>query len=229
MPPRSRRSSDRLEAIIFGAGDLSASLDARVDGNFDPVGRLPRRLLALRPGPGAGRGTGGRVSTPSTPVPGLPGPGGLSAGGPAGQRAGLRRQMGHPPLADRRSPTTCFPRPRKRWPRLGHRWPPIGAAEAEGVGAIGRDGGSSTRPTCAWPPIACTRRRWPDCLPAPAAALALALAPARVRARATAPDRSEDGAAVGAGSTLDRVPHPRQRYRTPPTRSTSPTSSNPSG
>jgi citrate lyase subunit beta / citryl-CoA lyase len=32
------RSSDRLEAIIFGAGDLSASLRSRVDGNFDPVG-----------------------------------------------------------------------------------------------------------------------------------------------------------------------------------------------
>ena len=35
------RSSDRLEAIIFGAGDLSASLRARVDGNFDPVGDYP--------------------------------------------------------------------------------------------------------------------------------------------------------------------------------------------
>ena len=35
------RSSDRLEAIIFGAGDLSASLHARVDGNFDPVGEYP--------------------------------------------------------------------------------------------------------------------------------------------------------------------------------------------
>jgi citrate lyase subunit beta/citryl-CoA lyase len=32
------KASDRLEAIIFGAGDLSASLRARVDGNFDPVG-----------------------------------------------------------------------------------------------------------------------------------------------------------------------------------------------
>lgn len=30
-------SSDRLEAIIFGAGDFSASLGARVDANFDPV------------------------------------------------------------------------------------------------------------------------------------------------------------------------------------------------
>jgi citrate lyase subunit beta/citryl-CoA lyase len=35
------RSSDRLEAIIFGAGDLSASMRARVDGNFDPVSEYP--------------------------------------------------------------------------------------------------------------------------------------------------------------------------------------------
>jgi citrate lyase subunit beta/citryl-CoA lyase len=35
------RSSPRLEAIIFGAGDLSGSLHARVDGNFDPVGEYP--------------------------------------------------------------------------------------------------------------------------------------------------------------------------------------------
>ncbi len=34
-------ASDRLEAIIFGAGDLSASLHARVDGNFDPLGEYP--------------------------------------------------------------------------------------------------------------------------------------------------------------------------------------------
>src|SRR5204862_34984 len=35
------RSSDRLEAVIFGAGDLSASQHARVDGNFDPVSEYP--------------------------------------------------------------------------------------------------------------------------------------------------------------------------------------------
>jgi citrate lyase subunit beta / citryl-CoA lyase len=35
------RASDRLEAVIFGAGDLSASLHARVDGNFDPVSEYP--------------------------------------------------------------------------------------------------------------------------------------------------------------------------------------------
>jgi citrate lyase subunit beta/citryl-CoA lyase len=35
------KSSPRLEALIFGAGDLSASLHARVDGNFDPVVPYP--------------------------------------------------------------------------------------------------------------------------------------------------------------------------------------------
>jgi citrate lyase subunit beta/citryl-CoA lyase len=35
------RSSPRLEAIIFGAGDLSASLRARVDGNFQPASDYP--------------------------------------------------------------------------------------------------------------------------------------------------------------------------------------------
>lgn len=35
------RSSERLEAIIFGAGDLSGSQGARVDGNFDPVSEYP--------------------------------------------------------------------------------------------------------------------------------------------------------------------------------------------
>jgi citrate lyase subunit beta/citryl-CoA lyase len=35
------RASPRLEAVIFGAGDLSASQHARVDGNFDPVTAYP--------------------------------------------------------------------------------------------------------------------------------------------------------------------------------------------
>ncbi|HKI42268.1 MAG: HpcH/HpaI aldolase/citrate lyase family protein [Mycobacterium sp.] len=35
------RASPRLEALIFGAGDLSASLRSRVDGNFDPQGDYP--------------------------------------------------------------------------------------------------------------------------------------------------------------------------------------------
>src|ERR1700754_2066812 len=35
------RASGRLQAVIFGAGDLSASLRARVDGNFQPAGDYP--------------------------------------------------------------------------------------------------------------------------------------------------------------------------------------------
>src|SRR6476659_2582919 len=35
------RASGRLEAVIFGAGDLSASLRARVDGNFQPARDYP--------------------------------------------------------------------------------------------------------------------------------------------------------------------------------------------
>jgi citrate lyase subunit beta/citryl-CoA lyase len=35
------RASDRLEAVIFGAGDFSASQGARVDTNFDPVTDYP--------------------------------------------------------------------------------------------------------------------------------------------------------------------------------------------
>jgi citrate lyase subunit beta / citryl-CoA lyase len=35
------QASPRLEALIFGAGDLSASLRARVDGNFEPAGDYP--------------------------------------------------------------------------------------------------------------------------------------------------------------------------------------------
>lgn len=38
------RASDRLEAIIFGAGDFSASQGARVDTNFDPVVDYPGDL-----------------------------------------------------------------------------------------------------------------------------------------------------------------------------------------
>ena len=35
------RASPRLKTLIFGAGDLSASLRARVDGNFQPAGDYP--------------------------------------------------------------------------------------------------------------------------------------------------------------------------------------------
>jgi citrate lyase subunit beta / citryl-CoA lyase len=35
------RASDRVDALIFGAGDLSASLQSKVDANFQPLGDYP--------------------------------------------------------------------------------------------------------------------------------------------------------------------------------------------
>ena len=80
------QASERLEALIFGAGDLSASLRARVDGNFDPVVPYPgdfwhfARVQVL---------TAARAAI-------VPGPRRLSTGRATGERAGLRRQVGHP-------------------------------------------------------------------------------------------------------------------------------------
>jgi citrate lyase subunit beta/citryl-CoA lyase len=45
--PAIARASDRLEALIFGAGDLSASQRARVDGNFDLVTEYPGDFWAV--------------------------------------------------------------------------------------------------------------------------------------------------------------------------------------
>ena len=134
------RSSPRLEAIIFGAGDLSASLHARVDGNFDPVGDYPgdfwhfARVQVLTAARAAG------IDAIDAPYPGLPGPGRLPAIGDARQPARLRRQVGHPPRPDRRSPTRCSPPPPRRSPTPTEAIEIYRASEADGVGAIGRDG-----------------------------------------------------------------------------------------
>ena len=90
------RSSPRLEAVIFGAGDLSASLHASVDGNFDPLGGVPGRLLAPRAGPGAHRRPRRRDRRDRRPLPRLPEPRRLPAGRRAREPARLRRQVGHP-------------------------------------------------------------------------------------------------------------------------------------
>jgi citrate lyase subunit beta/citryl-CoA lyase len=132
------RASERLEALIFGAGDLSASLHARVDGNFDPVDEYPGDFWqfaraqvvtaariggidAMLPIPRT------RTRTGTAAAPSAPACSGSTAGGPSTPtrspsptRSSLRRHR------------------RSRRPRAA-----IGAyrsAEAEGVGAIGRDG-----------------------------------------------------------------------------------------
>ena len=107
------RASDRLEAIIFGAGDLSASQHARVDGNFDPVSEYPgdfwhfARVQVVTAARVAG------IDAIDAPYPAYQDPDGYRRSGHPRQPARLRRQVGHPPLARSRSPTRSSPPPRR--------------------------------------------------------------------------------------------------------------------
>ena len=160
------KASDRLEAIIFGAGDLSASQRARVDGNFDPVERVPRRLLALRPRPGRHRGPSGRASTPSTrPTPPTRTPTATAAvGGPrqpprASTASGPSTPSQIPIANEVFSPTDAGGRqtPRQAIEDLPPRRRPRAWAPSDATA------GWSTPPTCGWPRTCSTRPpRWPS-------------------------------------------------------------------
>src|SRR5665213_2032184 len=133
------RSSDRLEAIIFGAGDLSASLHARVDGNFDPVGDYPgdfwhhARVQILAAARAAG------IDAIDAPYPAYEDP------------EGYRRSAGHASLLGYDGKWAIHP---DQIPIANAVFAPTEAeirdaeesiavyraSEAEGIGAIGRDG-----------------------------------------------------------------------------------------
>ncbi len=133
------RSSDRLEAIIFGAGDLSASLHARVDGNFDPVGDYPgdfwhhARVQILAAARAAG------IDAIDAPYPAYEDP------------EGYRRSAGHASLLGYDGKWAIHP---SQIPIANAVFAPTDqeirdaeesiaiyrASEAEGVGAIGREG-----------------------------------------------------------------------------------------
>jgi citrate lyase subunit beta/citryl-CoA lyase len=133
------RASDRIEAIIFGAGDLSASMHARVDGNFDPVGEYPgdfwhfARVQILAAARGAG------VDAIDAPYPAYQDP------------DGYRRAASHASLLGYDGKWAIHP---GQVPIANEVFAPTAAeiadaeesveiyrtSEAEGVGAIGRDG-----------------------------------------------------------------------------------------
>ena len=133
------RASDRIEAIIFGAGDLSASLHARVDGNFDPVGEYPgdfwhfARVQILAAARGAG------VDAIDAPYPAYQDPDGYRR---AATHAGLLGYDGkwaiHPsqvPIANEVfAPTEAEIAEAEEAVEIYRR------SEAEGTGAIGREG-----------------------------------------------------------------------------------------
>ncbi|HKE73718.1 MAG TPA: CoA ester lyase [Acidimicrobiales bacterium] len=133
------RASDRLEAIIFGAGDLSASQRARVDGNFDPVGEYPgdfwhyARFQVVTAARAAG------IDAIDAPYPAYRDPDGYRRSAVQASLLGFDGKWAiHPsqiPIAHEVfSPTEAEVADAREAIEVYRR------SEAEGVGAIGRDG-----------------------------------------------------------------------------------------
>jgi citrate lyase subunit beta/citryl-CoA lyase len=133
------RASDRLEAVIFGAGDLSASQHARVDGNFDPVSEYPgdfwhfaRAQVVM-----AARVAG--IDAIDAPYPAYQDPDGYRRAATHGSLLGFDGKWAiHPsqiPIANEVFSPTAEEIAAARRSVEEYR-----AAEARGVGAIGSDG-----------------------------------------------------------------------------------------
>jgi len=133
------RASDRLEAIIFGAGDLSASMRARVDGNFDPLGDYPgdfwhfARVQVLTAARLAG------IDAVDAPFPAYQDPDGYRRSAVQASLLGFDGKWAiHPsqiPIANEVfAPTPAEVAEAREAIEVYRR------SEAEGVGAIGRDG-----------------------------------------------------------------------------------------
>jgi citrate lyase subunit beta/citryl-CoA lyase len=133
------QASDRLEALIFGAGDLSASLQARVDGNFDPIVGYPgdfwhfarmQVLMAAR---------AGHVDAIDAPFPAYQDPDGYRRAALAASALGFDGKWAiHPsqvPIANEVFAPTPEEVAQATESIAAYR-----ASEAAGIGAIGRDG-----------------------------------------------------------------------------------------
>jgi citrate lyase subunit beta / citryl-CoA lyase len=133
------KASPRLEALIFGAGDLSASLHARVDGNFDPLVAYPgdfwhfARVQVLTAARAA------MIDAVDAPYPAYQDPEGYRHSALQASALGYDGKWAiHPgqvPIANEVfSPTAEEVAEAEEAVRTYRR------AEADGVGAIGRDG-----------------------------------------------------------------------------------------
>lgn len=133
------KASDRLQAIIFGAGDLSASQRARVDGNFDPAGDYPgdfwhyARFQVVTAARAAG------IDAIDAPYPAYTDPDGYRRSAVHASLLGFDGKWAiHPsqiPIAHAVfSPTEAEVADAREAIEVYRR------SEAEGVGAIGRDG-----------------------------------------------------------------------------------------
>jgi citrate lyase subunit beta/citryl-CoA lyase len=133
------RASDRLEAVIFGAGDLSASLHARVDGNFDPASDYPGDFwhFARAQVVTAARVAG--IDAIDSPYPAYQDPDGYRRAATHGSLLGFDGKWAiHPsqvPIANEVFSPTPEEVEAARRSVEEYR-----AAEAKGIGAIGADG-----------------------------------------------------------------------------------------
>jgi citrate lyase subunit beta/citryl-CoA lyase len=133
------KASDRLEAIIFGAGDLSASQRARVDGNFDPVSDYPGDFWHFARFQVVTAARAANIDAIDAPYPAYLDPEGYRRAATHASVLGFDGKWAiHPdqiPIAhDVFSPTAA------EVEEARHAMEVYEAAEADGVGAIGRDG-----------------------------------------------------------------------------------------
>ena len=133
------RSSSRLEAIIFGAGDLSASQRARVDGNFDPVSEYPGDFWHFARAQVVTAARVGRIDAVDSPYPGYQDPSGYRRAATHASLLGFDGKWAiHPDqvaIANEVFAPTAAEVEEAHAAVEAYR-----AAEAQGVGAIGRDG-----------------------------------------------------------------------------------------
>jgi citrate lyase subunit beta/citryl-CoA lyase len=133
------QSSDRLEALIFGAGDLSASLHARVDGNFDPVVAYPGDFWHYARAQVLTAARAGMIDAIDAPYPDYADPEGYGRSATAASALGFDGKWAiHPsqvPIANEVFSPTSDEVAEARAVMAEYR-----AAEADGVGAIGRSG-----------------------------------------------------------------------------------------
>jgi citrate lyase subunit beta / citryl-CoA lyase len=133
------QASERLEALIFGAGDLSASLHARVDGNFDPVVEYPGDFWHFARVQVLTAARAGMVDAVDAPFPAYEDPEGYRRSALQASALGFDGKWAiHPaqvPIAnDVFSPTP------EEVAEAEEAMAVYRASEAGGVGAIGRDG-----------------------------------------------------------------------------------------
>jgi citrate lyase subunit beta/citryl-CoA lyase len=133
------QSSERLEAVIFGAGDLSASLHARVDGNFEPVVPYPGDFWHAARVQVLTAARAGMVDAIDAPYPAYTDPDGYRRSALAASSLGYDGKWAIHPNQVAIANEVFSPTPEEvaeaREATAAYR-----AAEEGGVGAIGREG-----------------------------------------------------------------------------------------